>query len=63
MNDIPIINALPEKYRGTAVLVFLAFPYVTRAYHALVTGGGLKGVWNAILFGTNTPKPTVIVNG
>lgn len=56
MTDIPIINALPERYRGWAVLAVLAFPYITRAYHALATGGGIVGVYRAILFGTNTPK-------
>lgn len=57
MNDIPIINQLPEKYRGWAMIVLLALPYVTRAYHALAQGGGIRGIWNAIWFGTNTPKP------
>ena len=56
MNDIPGINLLPEKYRGTATLIILAAPYVTRAYHALANGGGLRGIWNAIWFGTNQPK-------
>lgn len=56
MNDIPIINALPERYRGWAVVFILAAPYATRAYHALASGGGLRGLWNAIWFGTNTPK-------
>ena len=56
MNDIPIINALPEKYRGWAIVAILAFPYVTRAYYALSTGGGVVGVVRAILWGSNTPK-------
>ena len=55
MNDIPIINFLPVKYRGWAIILVLAFPYLTRAYRALTTSGGLRGAWNAILFGTNTP--------
>lgn len=61
MNDIPFINALPERYRGTALLLVLVFPYVTRAFYALKNGGGLVGVWRAILWGTNTPpaKPDV----
>lgn len=58
MNDIPIINALPEKYRGWAVLAALAFPYVTRAYYAIATGGGLVGMFRAVLWGTNQPKTT-----
>jgi hypothetical protein len=55
MNDIPIINALPEKYRGWAIILALALPYATRMWHALVNGGGLRGVWGALWFGTNTP--------
>ena len=60
--DIPILNYLPEKYRGTAMLLILVFPYITRAYHAIATGGGLVGVWKAILYGTNVdPKVTANV--
>lgn len=55
MHDIPGINLLPEHYRGTATLIIIAAPYLTRAYHAVVTGGGLRGIYRAILFGTNTP--------
>lgn len=55
MNDIPIINYLPAKYRGWAIVLVLAFPYLTRAYHALTTSGGLRGAWESIWFGTNTP--------
>ena len=59
MNDIPIIKYLPEKYQGFALaliaLLLWASPYLTRIYHALATHGGLKGVWDAIWFGTNTP--------
>ena len=36
--------------------IILAIPMVTRAYHALSKGGGLVGIWNSIMFGTNTPK-------
>ena len=56
MSDIPGINLLPEEYRGTATLLIILGPYLTRAYHALVNGGGLTGIYRAILFGTNTPK-------
>jgi hypothetical protein len=56
MNEIPGLNLLPESLRGWALLALAFLPYLTRAYHALATGGGLRGIWNAILFGTNTPK-------
>jgi hypothetical protein len=59
MNNIPILNYLPEKYQGFALALIAALvwaaPYLTRIYHALATHGGLAGVWNAIWFGTNTP--------
>jgi hypothetical protein len=57
MNDIPIINMLPEKYRGTATLAVLLFPYLTRAFYSLASGGGIVGVFRSVMFGTNTPKP------
>lgn len=59
----PIINLIPEKWRTTALLLFIAAPYLTRAYHAVVTGGGLVSIWRAIWFGTNTPKPKVESEG
>lgn len=55
MNEIPGINLLPESIRGYALLFIAIFPYLTRAYHSLANGGGLVGVKNAILFGTNVP--------
>lgn len=36
--------------------IALAIPLITRAYHSLSKGGGLVGIWNSIMFGTNTPK-------
>jgi len=56
MNNIPILNYLPEKWRGWAMLLILASPYLTRAYHALSNGGGVRGVFAAIWLGTNMPK-------
>jgi hypothetical protein len=55
-DDIPLVNAVPEKYRGWVLLLLLASPYITRAFHALASGGGLRGVMAAIWLGTNTPK-------
>jgi hypothetical protein len=55
--DIPIINALPEKYRGWALVILLASPYVTRAFYALANGGGFVSIVRSIWCGTNTPKP------
>lgn len=47
---------IPEKYRGWVILSLILLPYLTRAYHALRTGGGIRGIYRSILFGTNTPK-------
>jgi len=56
MNDIPLLNLLPEKARGWALIAIAAFPYLTRAWHGWKNEGGWRGVRDAILFGTNTPK-------
>jgi len=57
MNDIPILNLIPEKYRGWVLVAAWALPYVTRAAHSLYTGRGIVGAVKGILFGTNTPAP------
>jgi hypothetical protein len=36
--------------------IALSIPMWTRAYYSLKNGGGLVGVWNSIMFGTNQPK-------
>jgi hypothetical protein len=53
-----IVNLIPEKYRTTALLLLAISPFLTRAFHALRTGGGIKGILSAIWLGTNTPKAT-----
>lgn len=55
-DQIPVLNAIPSKWRGYALLIFMAAPYLTRAWHAWRSGGGLRGIWSSIMFGTNTPK-------
>ncbi|MEI9961334.1 MAG: hypothetical protein WDM76_09490 [Limisphaerales bacterium] len=52
-----IINLIPENYRPWLLFALAIAPYITRAWHALIQGGGLRGVWQAIWFGTNTPPP------
>ena len=51
-----IINFIPEKYRGLALVLIALSPYITRAFYALVNGRGLKGTLAAIWLGTNTPS-------
>ena len=55
MMDLPGLDHLPERWRGPVLLAVLLSPYLTRAYHALATGGGLRGIVAAIWWGTNTP--------
>lgn len=58
MDDLlnKLLGLIPAKYHATVLLLALASPYLTRAWHALSTGGGVRGIINAIWFGTNTPK-------
>ena len=55
MMDLPGLDHLPERWRGPVLLAVLLSPYLTRAYHALATGGCLRGIVAAIWWGTNTP--------
>ena len=52
MDDI--LKVIPEKYQAPLLALIVLIPYITRAFHALKTGGGLKGIWTAIMYGTNT---------
>jgi hypothetical protein len=58
MNDLAneLLPFVPERYRAKVMLALMLSPYVTRAYHSLRNGGGLRGVARAIWFGTNVPK-------
>lgn len=51
----PILDLIPEGYKGAVLTFFLLTPMLGRAYKALSNNGGLKGIWNAIVFGTNSP--------
>lgn len=49
---IELLNYIKEHKE----YILLSIPMWTRAYYALKQGGGLVGVWNSIMFGTNQPK-------
>jgi hypothetical protein len=49
-----LLKIIPVKYQASLVALIVLIPYITRAYHALKNGGGLKGIWTAIMYGTNT---------
>jgi len=56
--QVPGLDYLPPSWQGPALMLIALSPYITRAYHALSMGGGIKGVMSAIWLGTNVPKPT-----
>ena len=56
MDDL--IHLIPEKWRGTALLLLAISPYATRAFQSLRNGGGLRGIMASIWLGTNVPKGT-----
>ena len=60
MNDADLISQLVGKtpkdwiHDGVAIMALLGL--AGRAWHAVRSGGGLVGLWRALLYGTNTPK-------
>jgi hypothetical protein len=54
--DPNLLNYLPEKWRGTALLALALSPYITRGLHALYAGKGIRGALAGIWLGTNAPK-------
>lgn len=56
MNTDQLENLLPVKYRWLIGAAVVLIPIIGRAYHAVVTGGGLKGIWTSLVLGTNVPK-------
>ncbi len=53
--DTNLLNVIPEKWRNWLLIVLAVSPYITRSFHALANGGGIRGVFAAIWLGTNTP--------
>lgn len=49
------ITRIPAEYQWWVAFALLVIPYLTRAYYAVVRGGGIRGIYHSILFGTNTP--------
>lgn len=57
MNAQDLVDkVVPPKYHVWAVALLAVSPYVTRAYHAIANGGGIRGIFSAIWLGTNLPK-------
>lgn len=56
LDNIPLINMLPEKWRGWALALVALSPFITRGIYALRNGGGIKGFFSSVWIGTNVPK-------
>ena len=57
-----ITNIVPQKYHTLVLLITFSIPYITRAFRSMVKGGGVRGVWNSIMFGTSTPTGNGKIN-
>lgn len=59
MTDQPIpqdlIPWIPQGWKLPIAIISISLPYLTRAYYAIKSGGGIRGIWHAIWFGTNQP--------
>lgn len=47
--------AVPAQYAGYTSLALIALMWLGRGLKALMNGGGIKGLFSSIWFGTNTP--------
>ena len=48
-----ILNVVPQKYHAAILVVVVLAPIVGRVYHTIVNGGGLRHIWQALIFGVN----------
>lgn len=51
-----LIKLLSPEHVTYATAVYVLCQSLGRVYAAIVKGGGLKGIWSGLIFGTNTPK-------
>jgi hypothetical protein len=51
-----ILNAIPSKWTPYVVGAVLCLPYLTRGWSGWRNAGGLRGIWNGVMNGTNTPR-------
>ena len=56
MNAEELSKAFPQKYRDLVMLAMVVLPWAGRAYHSLANGGGLYGMWRAVMFGITQPS-------
>ncbi len=66
MNESDLITQLLGKALGSyihdAATVGILIALLGRCIHAIRTGGGLVGIYNAIVYGTNIPKSKSITD-
>ena len=60
MDTINTIMDFFPQYKTYFIVAGIAIPLIGRAWKAWKNNGGFKGVWNAIVCGTNVPSNTVI---
>ena len=53
--DIPGLNVLPAPLQKWVLIFVVLSPFIGRAWYSLRSGGGIRGIINAIWFGTNSP--------
>lgn len=56
---IGVLKVVPFKWLLLLAALIFIVPYAGRAWHAWQADGGWKGIFNSVLFGTNTPKQIV----
>lgn len=58
--DLPGLNLLPVKIQKWILGLAVVIPLLGRIIHGASSGGGLVGIWNGIVFGSNGPKAKVV---
>jgi len=56
MDPTTLINLIPSgPTRDRIITALVIIAIAGRVIHAIRTGGGIRAIWNGLLFGTNTP--------
>lgn len=59
MNELTQLAGLIDtKWTHVGTMLVVALAILGRVYKAITLGGGLVSIWHALLYGTNTPKPS-----
>ena len=52
-----IQNILPPKYAAYSAAIMVVVQILGRVYNTVKNGGGLIGIWRAVLYGVDHPSP------